>query len=209
MSAMLDVIAALAIGTMFMLTMMNTMFNIQTYGQNIEAMMVLTEISKNSVEVLEEDILANVGANETRRIAGSVFAQDINDTLFGFWGLLDVNNDGVLDDVYIQMRFNSTNNRLIVRYSTVYPNPNWVLYYRDQLAANGLNIEYITDYDPDTQTEILTNSLAVGDANANPPIGVQISLTFEAEGRGETDFGDFATLQNRVVFWRYFKSLHM
>lgn len=203
MNAIFDVIAAFAIGAMFILTMMNTMFNIQNYGYNIEAMMILTETSKVSVDVLDRVVLANIGSDEVRRTNGTVFEQNLLDNTMRFWGLLDVNNDNVLDDVYIQIRIDA-NNQLQVRYSTVYPNPTWVTYYRAQLAANGLQFVYL-----DADDNVIATPITAAAANANPPAGVQITVNFEEQGRGETDFGSFATLQNQIVFWRYFKSLHI
>ena len=195
MGALLDVIGAFAIGSMFLLTMFNTMFNIQSFGYNIQSLVTLSEISEDVVSALDEEVLANVGSDEATRAANNVFPANPTATSFTFWGHIDRNNTGTLVNTQVTLTINA-NNELVVFLDG---NPNTIYLGPFELnGPNGLAITYLDNNDAPMAFPINTNLL----------FGARFDITFQSTGVG-MDWGNYDNLQHRIIFWKYFKNLHL
>jgi hypothetical protein len=180
---MIDLIGSFMIGSMFLLTLFNSLFNIQAYSTNLQSLLILTNLSERAINVLDSHILANVGANPITR-ANAI--NTISGTTFTFWGEIDDNNNGIRDDRLITIMDNG-NNQLEVRVNgALYAGPY-------QISPGGLQINY---YD--------ANGISTGTNNAVR--SVELAITFQTEGIG-MDWGSYDQLRYRIRIWKYFKNL--
>ena len=198
MNALLDTLGATVIGSMFMLTILNSLFNIQALSTNFQRQITLLDQTERVTNILDTYYLSAVGRSLS---SNSSIISRAEEDRFTFRGELDGNihlidiQAGAIDTLR-----NAYPLAVFVDGTKNY-GPFWVSTTNDD-SYDGIRITY---YDN------TGNTLSYSDLQIQSNRNRIISLKFELELVYETYRRDLRAMDNKhqITFWKYLTNLYL
>ena len=188
MGSMINVIAATAIGAMFLLTILSSIFNAQAIAFNAKMQVTLAQVSEDVIEILDTYYLSRVGLG----VSGNKIIS-ASDSTFIFESCLD---DDIGDDTQYTISITKDGNDDLV-------------VYRDgaldfgpfELSDSTDNLKFTYfKYDSSTGGDIEESSI-------NLIQSVEVDIEFEYKTFKIETGVDY--VRHKVKFWTYFKNLYL
>ena len=192
MGNMINVIAATAIGSMFLLTILSGIFNAQAIAFNAKMQVTLAQVSEDVIEILDTYYLSRVGLGVSSNEITSAL-----DSSFEFKSCLD---DATGDDTEYTILITKDGNDDLV----VYRN-GAIDFGPFELSDNTDNLKFTYfKYDSSTGGDI---EVASPDSNKEDILSVEVDIEFQYQTYKMESGKDY--VRHIVKFWSYFKNLYI
>ena len=197
MNALIDVFGSIIAGSVVVLTILTSIFNIQQINYNINAFLHLNEAANHFIEVVDMAYFEPVGRN--------MLTTDNPIKVAARNRLIYENRstpNGAPITYTIEMRFINNRNTFIVT-EQMTPTSSVVEVYRSPYALESLDIfTYYGRDDNELTFDAVTNSIT----NTNSVYGVKVDLVFITEAWSNSDDHN---IRYPITFWRYFKNIYL
>jgi len=189
MIVMIDIIGAMIAGTMVVMTIVNSIFNVQQMNYNIQALLGLNTIANQVTEFIDLNYLESVGRNLAS--GDSVFVSaGINELVF-------YTKPSYADTNLTKFTITALTNSSNQSYISVNSGNTEVF---NSLPFRIKNTDIFTYYDD--------KQLPIADLNNNLKkiFYIKVSLVFIEEG---WDNRNDLVIEYPIVFWRFFKNIYL
>ena len=183
MNFLIDIIGAFVAGTIVIITILYSMFNVRQMNYNTEVFLNLNTTANNLVEVIDSAYLEPVGVNLTQG-ENAVFLATPN--AFGYRNR--ATSTSPLTEYRVEMRTQNNKNTLVVTRNNVVEYNSYPVFFE--------NSNVFTYFDASTAPT----------TNAADVFGVRVDLNLVADSWSNSPD---KTINYPISFWRYFRNVYI